>query len=66
MSIKDLIAQWEHALAEAHLAASRAHELGDGDLEAAGAPGVAAKSGLLAGCGPVYSCGTGEGIIFTC
>jgi hypothetical protein len=48
MSVKDLIAKWEDALAEAQLAMSP-DELSDEDLEAAAVPGIVVKSGLGAG-----------------
>ena len=48
MSVKDLIATWEEALAEAQLAVSPV-ELSDEDLETAAVPGIAARSGLRAG-----------------
>ena len=48
MSVKDLIARWEEALAEAQLDA-RIDELREEDLEVAALPGVAARFGLRAG-----------------
>ena len=49
MSVKDLIARWEDALAEAQLAASPQVELSDEALEAAEVPVITARSGLRAG-----------------
>ena len=49
MSVKDLIARWEDALAEAQLAASPQVELSDEDLEAAAVPGIVARFDLRAG-----------------
>jgi len=51
MSVKDLIAKWEDALAEAQLAASPQVELSDEALEAAAVPVIAVRSGLRAGPG---------------
>ena len=49
MSVKDLIARWEDALAEAQLAASPQVELSDEALEAAAVPVISARSGLRTG-----------------
>jgi len=49
MSVQDLIAKWEDALAEVQLAASPPDHLSDGDLEAAELPVITARSGLRAG-----------------
>jgi hypothetical protein len=46
MNVKDLINQWEEALAEAQLPVSQ--ELDDAELGAAAVPGVVARSGLMA------------------
>ena len=49
MSIRDLIAKWQDALAEAQLVASLRVELSDEDLEAAAATSMRTATSLRAG-----------------
>ena len=56
MSVKDLIAKWEGALAEAQLAASPRVELSDEDLEETTAPSMRTATGLRVGSGYTENC----------
>ncbi len=57
MSVKDLLAKWEEALAEAQLE-SHLDDLGDENLEAAALSVIAARSGLRAGSWPSQAVGS--------